>query len=304
MVSLTAPDGWAVSPPAQEVRFDRRGQERTAVFRLTPPAESSGGELAADVTVDGMASRAGMRVIEYSHIPATPIFPIATMRVERLDVKLLAREIGYVMGAGDKIPDALEQLGANVTLLSAEDLATGDLNRFDALVTGIRALNTRPDLVAARDRVLEYVERGGTLVVQYNTAPFGRRRSANAGAATLAPFPMTPSRLRVTDERARIHFASEHHPLLSEPNKITAEDFDGWVQERGLYFMSGWDERYDTVIACSDPGEEPLEGGLLYARHGEGAYVFTGYSWFRQLPAGVPGAYRIFANLISAGRAR
>ena len=303
-VSLTAPDGWEVSPPVQDIRFDRRGQERTAVFRLTPPRGSSGGKLAAEVTVDGKASRVGMRTIEYSHIPATPVFPIAAMRVERLDVKLLAREIGYVMGAGDKIPDALVQLGANVTLLSAEDLVTGDLNRFDALVTGIRALNTRPDLLAARDRVLEYVEDGGTLVVQYNTAPFGRRRSPSASAATLAPFPMTPSRLRVTDERAPIHFVAEYHPLLSKPNKITAEDFEGWIQERGLYFMSGWDERYDTVIACSDPGEEPLEGGLLYARHGKGAFVFTGYSWFRQLPAGVPGAYRIFANLISAGQGR
>ena len=303
-VKLTAPGGWGVSPSVQEVQFDRRGQERTAVFRLTPPADSSGGELAAEVTVDGKTSRVGMRTIEYSHIPATPVFPIATMRIERLDVKLLAREIGYVMGAGDKIPDALVQLGASVTLLSAEELVTGDLSRFDTLVTGIRALNTRPDLVAARDRVLEYVEDGGTLVVQYNTAPFGRRRSASASAATLGPFPMTPSRLRVTDERAPIHFVTENHSLLSEPNRITLEDFKGWVQERGLYFMSRWDERYETVIACSDPGEEPLEGGLLYARHGKGAFVFTGYSWFRQLPAGVPGAYRIFANLISAGKGR
>ena len=301
---LSAPDGWTVTPASKQVRFERRGQERTAVFVLEPPSEASGGELRASVDVSGETVRSGMRTIEYGHIPATPVFQNAAMRVERLDLELLAKRIGYVMGAGDKIPDALEQMGANVTLLSEQDLAAGDLDRFDALVTGIRALNTRPDLIAARDRVLEYVERGGTLVVQYNTAPFRRGRSRPGSVGTLAPFPMTPSRLRVTNEHAEVRLLSSEHLLLRIPNRITPADFDGWVQERGLYFMSGWDDRYETVIACSDPGEDPLEGGLLYARYGNGAYVFTGYSWFRQLPAGVPGAYRIFANLISAGKAQ
>jgi len=304
-VALTAPDGWTVSPAQKEVRFERRGQEVTAQFQLTPPGSASGGELTATVTVDGRLTRSGMRTIEYGHIPATPVFPRAAMRVERLDVELLAREIGYVMGAGDKIPDALRELGANVTLLSAEDLAAGDLGRFDAVVTGVRALNTRPDLVAARERVLEYVENGGTLVVQYNTASFRRRGPGGAPAATLGPYPMTESRLRVTDEHADVSFpAGAEHPLLSVPNRITADDFKGWVQERGLYFMSDWDERYDAVLACNDEGENPLAGGMLYARYGKGVYVFTGYSWFRQLPAGVPGAFRIFANLISAGTVR
>ena len=304
LVKLDAPEGWGVAPASREVQFDRRGQEQTAHFVLTPPDRASGGELTATVTVDGKTSDAGMRVIEYGHIPATPVFPRAAMRVERVDVILLSREIGYVMGAGDKIPEALAQLGASVTLLTAEDLAAGDLDRFDAVVTGIRALNTRPDLGAAKERVLSYVENGGTLVVQYNTAPFGRRRQATRAAATLAPYPMAPSRLRVTDERAAVQFASPGHPLLSTPNRISAADFDGWVQERGLYFMSSWDERYDAVLASSDPGEDPRQGGLLYTRYGDGAYVFTGYSWFRQLPAGVPGAYRIFANLISAGKTK
>ena len=303
-VRLAAPEGWSVSPPSIDVRFDRAGQEQTAMFQLTPPGRTSSGTLTASATVDGKAISSGMRTIEYGHIPVTPVFPEAAMRVERLDVELLAREVGYVMGAGDKIPEALEQLGANVTLLTAEDLAAGDLARFDAVVAGIRALNTRPDLLAARERVLEYVENGGTLVVQYNTAPFGRRRPARANSATLGPYPMTASRLRVTDERAAVRFLASGHPLLQVPNKIMSADFDGWVQERGLYFMSDWDERYDTVIACNDPGEESMDGGLLYARYGDGAYVFTGYSWFRQLPAGVPGAYRMFANLVSAGKAR
>ena len=303
-VKLAAPDGWSVSPQSLETRFDRAGQEQTVRFRLTPPGQRSGGTLAASATVNGKTIRSGMRLIEYGHIPATPVFPKAEMRVERVDVELLATEIGYVMGAGDKIPEALELLGANVTLLTAEDLATSDLARFDAIVAGIRALNTRPDLIAARERVLGYVRDGGTLVVQYNTAPFGRRRPAPGNAATLGPYPMSPSRLRVTDERADVRFLASGHPLLQVPNLITPADFDGWVQERGLYFMSEWDERYETVIACNDPGEESLDGGLLYARYGAGAYVFTGYSWFRQLPAGVPGAYRIFANLVSAGKSR
>ncbi len=304
-VQLDAPPGWKLSPATREVRFQRRGQEQTAKFKLTPPAAASGGELTATATLDGRTVRSGMRTIEYGHIPATPVFPRAAMRVERVAVELLARDIGYVMGAGDKVPDALRQLGAEVTLLSAEDLATGDLGRFDALVTGVRALNSRPDLVAARERVLEYVAAGGTLVVQYNTAPFGRGRPRPTAAGTLGPYPMTPSRLRVTDEHSKVSFpAGPEHPLLTTPNRITGDDFKGWVQERGLYFMSDWDERYDAVIECSDAGEEPLAGGMLHARYGKGAYVFTGYSWFRQLPAGVPGAFRIFANLISVGKSR
>ena len=304
-VALSAPDGWAVSPERKDVRFERRGQELTALFELTPPNAASGGELSAAVTVDGRTIRSGMRTIEYGHIPSTPVFPRAAMRVERIDVELLAREIGYVMGAGDKIPDALRELGASVTLLSAEDLAAGDLERFDAVVAGIRALNTRPDLLAARERVLEYVENGGTLVVQYNTASFRRGGPGGGPSTTLGPYPMTASRLRVTDEHAEVGFpAGADHRLLSVPNRITEDDFEGWVQERGLYFMSDWDERYDAVLACSDEGESPLAGGMLYARYGKGAYVFTGYSWFRQLPAGVPGAFRIFANLISAGTGR
>ncbi len=301
-VEIEAPEGWSVTPGSIDIEFHRQGQEETAMFELTPPLQASGGDLKASLSVEGRTIRSGMRTIEYGHIPATLVFPDAVMRVERVEVKSLANQIGYVMGAGDKIPEAIRQMGAEVVLLTAADLATGDLGRFDALVTGVRALNTRPDLLAARDRVLDYVEKGGTLVVQYNTVSFRRRRPGSGPELTLAPYPVTPSRLRVTNEEARITFVDQDHPLLRVPNRITAADFDGWVQERGLYFMSEWDDRYDVVVACHDPGESSLEGGMLYARYGKGAYVFTGYSWFRQLPAGVPGAFRIFANLISAGR--
>lgn len=302
-VALSAPDGWAVSPQSIAVAFDAAGREKTVVFQLTPPAAASGGTLKASVKVGAGRIDVGMRTIAYDHIAAQVAYPPAEMRVERIDARMLSRSIGYVMGAGDKIPEALQQLGAEVTLLSDGELASGILGRYDAIVCGVRALNTRPVLLAAKERILAYVEAGGTLVVQYNTLPFGRGGPRPA-APTLAPYPLTPSRNRVTDERAEVSFPDLDHSLLQAPNKITAADFAGWVQERGLYFMSAWDERYQPLIAAGDPGEEPQAGGMLYARYGKGAYVFTGYSWFRQLPAGVPGAYRIFANLVSAGKLR
>jgi LmbE family N-acetylglucosaminyl deacetylase len=302
-VELTAPQGWSVSPKSIAVEFARAGQEKTVEFELTPPANASGGVLQASATVGDKTITVGMQTIEYDHIATQMVYPPAEMRVERIDVKMLSKSIGYVMGAGDKVPAALEQLGAKVTLLSDVDLASGDLSQYDAIVCGVRALNTRADLMAARERVLAFVEAGGTLIVQYNTLPFGRGRARPAGPS-LAPYPLTPSRERVTDELAEVTFVAPDHLLLQAPNKITAKDFEGWVQERGLYYMSEWDEHYEPILASSDPGEETQRGGMLYARYGKGVYIFTGHSWFRQLPAGVPGAYRLFANLVSVGKLR
>lgn len=302
-VALNVPEGWDASPESITISFDSAGREKTVVFQLTPPVNASGGTVKASVKVGAGIIDVGMQTIAYDHIATQMTYPPAEMRVERVDARMLAKSIGYVMGAGDKIPEALEQLGAEVTLLSDEDLASGNLGRYDAVVCGVRALNTRPGLLVAKDNVLAYVEAGGTLVVQYNTLPFGRG-GPRLAAPTLAPYPLTPSRNRVTDERAEVAFPAPDHVLLQAPNKITAEDFEGWVQERGLYFMSDWDERYQPILAAGDPGEEPQAGGMLYARYGKGVYIFTGYSWFRQLPAGVPGAYRIFANLVSAGKLR
>jgi hypothetical protein len=201
------------------------------------------------------------------------------------------------MGAGDEAPRALRQMGCEVTLLSAEDLARGDLNRFDAIVTGVRAYNVRPDLMANQQRMLDYVEQGGTLVVQYVTAD--RSSSPVKG---FGPYPIQLGSSRVTVEEAPVTFLNPDHPLLNGPNKIGDADFQGWIQERGLNFASQWDPRYEPLFESHDPNEEPLRGGTLYARYGKGAYIFTAYSWFRQLPAGVPGAFRIFANFLSAGR--
>lgn len=301
-VSLELPQGWRATPEAIPAPLTRRGQEAVVEFTVTPTPSTSGGTLRAVYHYGGQEISTGMLAIEYDHIPIQMVYPPAEMRVERTDVRMLSKSIGYVMGAGDKIPEALRELGAEVTLLSSTDLSAGDLSRYDAIVAGVRALNTRPDLIAAKDRLLAYVEQGGTLIEQYNT--FSRR----GPQPSLSPYPVKPPQMsrdridRVTDEGARVTLPLPDHALLQAPNLITEKDFDGWIQERGLYFMGEWDKRFDSLFESNDEGQEPAGGGMLYTRHGKGVYIFSGYAWFRQLPAGVPGAYRIFANMVSASK--
>ncbi len=292
--NVTAPAGWGVTPSSGLVRLENAGEESPLAFRLTPPAAPGIGRVA-------LKGYAGMRVISYPHIRPQVVFPPAEAEVVRADIQVLAKNIGYVMGAGDEEPEMLRQIGCAVTLLSPEDLATRDLAAFDAIVTGVRAYNTRPDLRANQHRLLDYVEHGGTLVVQYNTLEYGA--SAASLENLLGPYPIRIGRDRVSVEDAPVAFTNPSSPLLRTPNRITEADFAGWVQERGLYFASSWDPRYQTLFESHDPGEPPHAGGTLYTRFGRGAYVFTAYSWFRELPAGVPGAFRIFANLLSAGKA-
>jgi hypothetical protein len=201
------------------------------------------------------------------------------------------------MGSGDELPRTLRPLGYQVDLLTDADLAGGDLDRFDAIVVGIRAFNTRPRLAQLKDRLLAYVARGGTEVVLYNTTQ---------GLVTrdLGPYPFQISSDRVTEETATMTFLAPDHPVLNQPNRITQEDFEGWVQERGLYYAKDWDPRYTAVLAASDTGEKPLAGGLIVASHGKGHFVYTGLAFFRQLPDGVPGAYRLFANILALREAK
>jgi hypothetical protein len=206
------------------------------------------------------------------------------------------------MGAGDEVPKGLQQLGCEVTQLGADDLASRNLSEFDAIVTGIRAYNLRSDLRANQSRLLNYVQDGGTLVVQYNYAQ-NNRASQLLEQAHIGPYPIKFGQGRTTVEEAPVSFPDPNHPLLFTPNKITERDFDGWVQERGLYYASEWDPHYQPVFESHDPGDKPQLGSTLYTRYGKGVYIYTAYSWFRQLPAGVPGAYRIFANMLSAGKA-
>jgi hypothetical protein len=289
------PDGgWRVEPPTVAFKLNA-GDETVARFKVTPPASATSADARASVDVGGNATNLAVDIIDHAHIPVQVVKREASSTLTHTDVKTLANRIGYVVGAGDLIPDALRQLDCSVTLLSADDLKTGDLSRFDAIVTGVRAYTVRPDLRANRQRLMDYVRNGGTLVVQYDAIQtddtFG-----------LAPYPFKVSRDRVSVEEAPVTLLLPGHPLLRLPNKITDADFKGWVQERGLYFARDWDKRYEAPLASADPGEKPSAGGLLFAHFGKGVYIFTAYSWFRQLPAGVPGAYRIFANLLSAGQ--
>jgi LmbE family N-acetylglucosaminyl deacetylase len=296
-LELQAPAGWKVEPAVRDFQMKDAGEETTVSFSVTPPGASANAPLRAVAHLgSGAGSGAGIEVIAYTHIPPQTVFPPAETKLVRTDVRVLAKRVGYVMGAGDEIPQALRQLGCEVTLLGAGDLASGNLAPYDAIVTGVRAWNVRPDLAANRARLMEYVNGGGTLVVQYNTV------DNNPALAGIGPYPMRLSRDRVTEEDAPVTLTDPSSPLLQAPNRITGADFDGWIQERGLYFATEWDPRYRTLMESHDPGEAPLAGGTLYTRYGQGAYVFTAWSWFRELPAGVPGAWRIFANLLSAGK--
>jgi LmbE family N-acetylglucosaminyl deacetylase len=307
-VQIQMPQGWRVSSQSGDFHLTASGEQSEVSFELTPPAlalssNAAQGVLAASAQAGDQTVATSMETISYPHIPTQVLFPPATAKLVRADARLLAKTIGYVMGAGDEVPQALQQLGADVMLLGADDLAGGNLSRFDAIVTGVRAYNVRADLRANQGRLLDYVKNGGTLVVQYNVAdgrnPFGGETSL---LANIGPYPITTGSERVTVEEAPVQFLVPASPLLHQPNEITARDFDGWIQERGLYFASKWDEHYQPLFETHDPMEKPQSGSTLYARYGKGAYVFTAFSWFRELPAGVPGAFRIFANLLSAGK--
>jgi hypothetical protein len=305
-IEIQAPAGWSVTPASQDFQLANTAQEAPLSFEITPPSKDAQGTLQASAKVGDRTVAVGMDVISYPHIPPQILFPRANADLVRTDVRLLAKNIGYVMGAGDDVPEALRGIGANVAMLNADDLKSGDLSGFDAIVTGVCAYSSRPDLLDNQQRLLEYVKAGGTLVVQYQ----GLRPSSPCGGdpdvlwQRIGPYPIKLGRDRVTEENAQIELQNPGCPLLHQPNEITSRDFEGWVQERGLYFASEWDPHYQPLFSTHDANEKPLQGGTLYTRYGKGAYVFTAFSWFRELPAGVPGAFRIFANFLSAGKAQ
>jgi LmbE family N-acetylglucosaminyl deacetylase len=297
-VRLAVPQGWGVQPEAQPFVIPARSDERTITFMVHPMPGASTGMFLAEARISNNAifSR-GMRTLEYPHIAMQTMFPNAEGKLVRVDCTTSPRTIGYIMGAGDEIPAALREVGYNVTLLSDEELTLGNLQRYNVIVAGVRAYNTRLKLRASQRRLMAYVQNGGTYIVQYVTMQQGE--SDNIG-----PYPFSVSRERVSVEDAPVSFNDAMHPILRVPNRITQRDFDGWVQERGLYFADKWDSTYFTLLVSNDPGEPPKAGGLLTAKYGKGYYVYTGYSFFRQLPAGVPGAYRLFVNMIELGTKR
>jgi hypothetical protein len=289
---LTLPDGWSAEPGAVAVALGSAAAETTVRFLVRPAGDRVAATLGAELETGGRRYDRTTVRIDYPHIPLQILFPRATAHAVRADLAFTATRVGYLTGSGDEIPAALRQMGAQVTPLSDDDVETGDLSRFEAIVAGVRAYNTRPRLRALQPRLLDYVSKGGRLVVQYNTN--------EPGLDGLGPYPFTISRDRVTVEEAPVERRDPDHALLTQPNRIDDRDFSGWVQERGLYFAQPFDGRYQAPLSSHDPGEPPSEGGLLFARHGRGVFIYTGFAWFRQLPAGVPGAWRLFANLVSA----
>lgn len=234
------------------------------------------------------------RTIQYDHIPSINYFKIPSFHILSNDIKIVNRKIGYIIGAGDKVPEALDQIGYDVTLLTNKELSRNNLQQFDAIITGVRAYNTNEWLNNHHYKLMKYVENGGNLIVQYNT-------SNNIGPvrAKIGPYNFNISRTRITDENAPVVFLNPEHPVLNFPNKIGQEDFKGWIQERTIYHASAFDSAFQTVIAMNDPNEKADNGSLIIAKHGKGYFTYTGIVFFRQLPAGVPGAYRLLANLIA-----
>jgi LmbE family N-acetylglucosaminyl deacetylase len=292
---LEAPAGWNVSPASQSFRTAGAGDRTKLSFTVTAPPGPATGEILARATVNGVPCDTERIEIRYPHIPPLLLQPRARVKVVALDMAIRGREVGYLPGAGDAVAPALEEMGYHVTPLTGADLTADRLRGFDTVVIGVRAFNVRTDLADHMPALFAYVESGGNVIEQYN-------RPESLKTNKLAPYDLSLSTLRVTDEHAPVTLLAPDHPVLNTPNKITPADFDGWVQERGIYYPEQWDEHFTPILASGDPGEEPLKGGLLVARYGKGYFVYTGLVWFRQLPAGAPGAYRLFANLVSLGR--
>ena len=261
---------------------------------MTPPEIESVATVTPELIIEGEHFDKELIEIDYAHVPKQSILLPSKAKVVRMDIKKEGESIGYIVGAGDKVPESLSQIGYNVEILDVNTIDSKSLSKYDGVVLGIRAYNVVEELKFKQGVLLDYVKEGGNMIVQYNTA--GRWRSQ---FENIAPYPLTISRERVTDENAEVEVIATNHPLMNYPNKIESRDFEGWVQERGLYFPSEWDENFTPILSMADKGEESKQGSLLVAPYGKGNYIYTGLSFFRELPAGVPGAYKIFANMLS-----
>lgn len=300
-LALSVPAGWQVSPASAPFELKEKSQEARLTFTVTPTTKAADGKLQAVATTAAGQLTRGIRLVEYKHIPTQTNFPASEAKLVRLDVKTTAKNIGYIMGAGDEVPTALRQMGCTVTLLDQAEL-NKDLSRFDAIVLGVRAYNTEDHLKFYQAKLLDYVKNGGTMIVQYVTAGGGGVVANGMKVNQMGPFPFSIGRDRITEEDARVTFLNPQHPLLNKPNKITDADFAGWIQERGIYFAVDFDKAYEPLFSMADTNEAPKNGSLIYAKHGKGHFMYTGLVFFRELPAGVPGAYRLMANMISVGK--
>jgi LmbE family N-acetylglucosaminyl deacetylase len=302
------PKGWRVEPLSLDFSLKFKNEETVLTFKVFPPEGESEAIIKAQAYIMTKSDASdksnpiailtkSVKTIEYDHIPTQTVLIPAESKIVKINVLKRGTQIGYFMGAGDDMPACLEQIDYNVTQLNDSHFQnTEGLNKFDAIVVGIRAYNTKEKLKFYNQKLLDYVKNGGTLVVQYNT------NGRDLVLPNFGPYPFKVGRNRTTEEDAEMRMLKPNHAVLNVPNKITSKDFDGWVQERGLYFLSEWDEQYETILSCNDTNEKKEDGALLVAKYGKGHYIYTGLSFFREMPMGVPGAYRLFANLLSIGK--
>ncbi|HMS09911.1 MAG TPA: NEW3 domain-containing protein, partial [Pyrinomonadaceae bacterium] len=306
--TLDLPAGWTKTPSSIPFKLPRFGDKTAFSFEVTVPANTAVGAYKIGAVAEAGGQRYGqsMQTIAYPHIQTHRIFKKADVTAHVLDLEVASVKIGYIMGSGDKVPEAIRRLGLDVTMLGEKDLSTGDLSAYDIIVVGIRASQVRPDFVANNGRLLDFARNGGTLVVQYQQQEYIQNN--------MQPFPASMTgvtrgnqrigNVRTTDENAKVNVLVPDHPIFNYPNKIGDSDWANWIQERNLYCFSTWDPAYTALLESTDEGDDPNKGGMLYAPLGKGHYLYTSYSWFRQLPAGTPGAYRIFANILSLPKAR
>jgi hypothetical protein len=296
-VKAKLPQGWTIEPAFANVNLPKKGDEQIISFFIKPSSNSTIETIQFIAEIDGQTYTKGIKEIKYDHIPVQTWFPEAEAKLVKVDVKKTFNTVGYIQGAGDEVPASLEQMGYKVIIITDEQLQNGNLNEFPAIVLGVRAFNTNEKLQQYKQRVFDYVKDGGNLIVQYNTNSFfGPLKDQ------ISPVPFKLSRDRVTIEEAPVTFLLPEHPVLNFPNKITNADFDGWIQERGIYFATDMDSSFECPLNMNDPGEKPNKGSLIIAKYGKGNYVYTGLAFFRELPAGVPGAYRLFANILSLSK--
>jgi LmbE family N-acetylglucosaminyl deacetylase len=294
-VQIAHPKEWSVYPEKQKIDIKNKGEEKTLIFTVIPPKNQSEGLMTPMVHIGNNTYTKELIEIDYEHIPFQTVLLPSESKIVRIDIKKKGENIGYIQGAGDVVPESLQQIGYHVLIIKPEDINTETLSRFDAIVVGIRAYNTLDDLKFKQQLLFDFVANGGNMIVQYNT-------SHRLNVDNLAPYALKLSRDRVTDENTEVRFLNPNHEILNSPNIITPKDFEGWTQERGLYFPDQWSEEFTPILSMNDKGETPKDGSLLVAKHGKGYYIYTGLSFFREFPEGVSGAYRLFANMLSIGK--
>ena len=294
-LSINHPESFSVSPESVDISMGPAGSIEIVEFEVKGPYLQESATFTAQLKTNSAVLNESINVIDYDHIPKQYVRSTSEAAVERLNVKTIDKKIAYIEGAGDEVAESLAQIGYQADIISVDDITADNLASYDVVIVGIRAYNIHRDLRLRKEILMNFINDGGTVIVQYNTNRGGLKGD------DISPYPLELSRDRVTDETATVSFVNPNHEVLNTPNKITSLDFKDWVQERGLYFPNQWDERFEAPLSMADPNENPTKGALLIAKYGKGNFIYSGLSWFRELPAGVPGAYRLFANLIAIG---